>query len=270
MADLTPIEKLELERCFGMAGGYVLGFSNRTFAAFVLGTTNLDIDDPRYDRLGTSKANRLRAFWQLEPNGTVGTLIAALLEYRRVTIAISGGAPDQEEAASWERCRAIAERLKAFGPPPADDLADASLAAFDLDHVHAAWRRALKRREQDPEGAITAARSLLEAVCKCILDEAGQGYNDADDLPGLYGKASKQLNLAPSQHTEEAFRRILGGCHAIVETIGTLRNRIGDAHGRSGKPIRPAPRHAALAVNLAGAMATFLVDTWKARQDREG
>ena len=55
MADQTLIEQLELERCFVMAGGYVLGFSNRTFAAFVL---------------GTSKANRLRAFWQLEPNGT--------------------------------------------------------------------------------------------------------------------------------------------------------------------------------------------------------
>ena len=39
MADLTPIEKLELERCFGMAVGYVLGFSNRTFAELVLATT---------------------------------------------------------------------------------------------------------------------------------------------------------------------------------------------------------------------------------------
>jgi hypothetical protein len=42
MADLTPIEQLNLERCFGMAGVYFLGFSNRTFAEFVLGTTGLD------------------------------------------------------------------------------------------------------------------------------------------------------------------------------------------------------------------------------------
>lgn len=56
MADLTPIEQLELDRCFGMVGGYVLGFSNRTLAAFML---------------STSKANRLHAFGQLEPNGTV-------------------------------------------------------------------------------------------------------------------------------------------------------------------------------------------------------
>jgi hypothetical protein len=50
-----------------------------------------------------------------------------------------------------------------------------------------------------------------------------------------------------------------------VETRGTLRNRIGDAHGRGGKPVQPAPRHAALAVNLAGAMATFIVETWQAK-----
>ena len=47
----------------------------------------------------------------------------------------------------------------------------------------------------------------------------------------------------------------------MVEGLGTLRNKIGDAHGKGGKPVRPARRHARLAVNLAGAMATFMVET---------
>ncbi|WP_246715459.1 abortive infection family protein [Rhizobium sp. BK512] len=35
------------------------------------------------------------------------------------------------------------------------------------------------------------------------------------------------------------------------------------AHGKGGKlPVRPSPRHANLAVNMAGAMATFLVETF--------
>jgi hypothetical protein len=37
----------------------------------------------------------------------------------------------------------------------------------------------------------------------------------------------------------------------------------GDAHGQGRNPIRPTPRHAELAVNLAGTMAAFLVSTWK-------
>ncbi len=120
------------------------------------------------------------------------------------------------------------------------------------------------RRHSEPEGAITAARTLLETVCKYILDEAGETYGD-DDLPKLYNKTAKLLNLSPSQHTEEAFKAILGGCHTVVQNLGTLRNRIGDAHGQGKNPVRPLPRHAALAVNLAGSMATFLVETWKAK-----
>jgi hypothetical protein len=77
---------------------------------------------------------------------------------------------------------------------------------------------------------------------------------------------TKQLNLAPSQHTEEAFKAILGGCHTVINGLSTLRNRIGDAHGQGGKPVKPSGRHAALAVNLAGAMAMFLIETFEQRK----
>ncbi|MDG1319996.1 MAG: abortive infection family protein [Paracoccaceae bacterium] len=46
----------------------------------------------------------------------------------------------------------------------------------------------------------------------------------------------------------------------------TLRNRLSDSHGRGGRlPVRPSPRHASLAVNTAGAIATFLVETFNER-----
>lgn len=53
----------------------------------------------------------------------------------------------------------------------------------------------------------------------------------------------------------------------LVNGIGTLRNRLSDSHGRGGPlPVRPSPRHASLAVNTAGAVATFLVETHIERQ----
>lgn len=125
-------------------------------------------------------------------------------------------------------------------------------------------RRLMPSYVRVPEGAITAARTLLETVCKLILDDVGLAYSD-DDLPKLYGKVARALNLAPSDHTEDAFKQILGGCWSVVNGLGTLRNRISDAHGQGARPVRPAPRHADLAVNLAGAMAAFLVETWRAR-----
>jgi hypothetical protein len=103
----------------------------------------------------------------------------------------------------------------------------------------------------------------LESVCKHLLDEMAVVYDDKADLPKLYGLTAASLNLAPSQHTEQVFKQILGGCHSVVEGLGALRNRLSDAHRRGKAGVRPQPRHAQLAVNLAGSMATFLVETAK-------
>lgn len=160
----------------------------------------------------------------------------------------------------------LLDHLEGKGSAPLDASASEVLASFDLEGVHAVWEKALTRRQNDPEGAITAARTLLETVCKHVLDDAGVAYADRDDLPKLYSKASSVLNIAPSQHTEEVFKQVLGGCTSVVQGLGTLRNRISDSHGQGRLPIKPAPRHAQLAVNLAGAMATFIVETWVARK----
>jgi hypothetical protein len=136
------------------------------------------------------------------------------------------------------------------------------IARADWEGVQAAWRKALERKASDTEGAITAARTLLEATCKHILDEANVAYDPKGDLPKLYGLVAERLSLSPGQHVEKVFKQVLGGCTAVVEGLGALRSKIGDAHGQGKKAVRPAPRHAELVVNLAGSMATFLAATW--------
>lgn len=64
-----------------MGSGYVLDFSNRTFAEFILDSTGRDIYISKYDYGSGSKANRLRGFWNEEPNGVVAKLIGDLLDY---------------------------------------------------------------------------------------------------------------------------------------------------------------------------------------------
>src|SRR5438874_2024817 len=83
MSDLTPMERVKLERLFRMHSGYVLNFTNRTFFAFVVETTRRDIDDPRYG--GGSKASRLRAFWQMEPNRVIAKLTQAMIDQTQTT-----------------------------------------------------------------------------------------------------------------------------------------------------------------------------------------
>lgn len=165
----------------------------------------------------------------------------------------------------WDEFRPLFERLDGSRATPADGSVSLALEKFDTETVHRIWLKAMERREAEPEGAITLARTLLETVCKHILDEQGQTYKPDSDLPGLYKMSAKTLNIAPSQHSEGIFQQILGGCTAVVEGLGAMRNRLSDAHGQGKKPVKPAPRHAELAVNLAGAMATFLVATHRAR-----
>jgi hypothetical protein len=166
----------------------------------------------------------------------------------------------------WRSFGPLLDHLEGLNRGPADATIAETLASFDADGVHRAWEKALDRRINDPEGAITAARTLLETVCKRVLEEAGESYGPNDDLPKLCHQTATALKLAPSQHTEEVFKSILGNCQQVVNNLGTLRNRMGDAHGTGKRAVRPSARHAALAANLAGSMATFLVETWQARQ----
>jgi len=165
----------------------------------------------------------------------------------------------------WAEFQPLLDHLEQDKEMPAESAISDLLGTLDEAHVHEVWTRALDRRASDPEGAITLARTLLESTCKTILDKEDIGYNDTADLPKLYKHVAEHLKLGPSQHGEQVFKQILGGCWSVVEGLGSLRNQLGDAHGKGRRPVRPSARHAELAVNLAGSMATFLVATWKAR-----
>ena len=106
MSNLSVLEKHKFEELFGMDTGYVLDFSNRTFAEFVLDSTGIDIFDSRYNYQRGSKANRLRFFWQEEDNALVGKLMSDLLDYYNGTGTLEG------------ECRLIVARLLRDCPVP--------------------------------------------------------------------------------------------------------------------------------------------------------
>jgi Abortive infection C-terminus len=180
-------------------------------------------------------------------------------EQKRVLEELCGTDDPQVLADDCEKLLQMLNSSPIQIPPPAP-------GNLDTQYISGAWEKARARRHEDPEGAITAARTLLESVCKHILDECGVEYGDNADLPKLYGLTSKELNLAPSQHTEDAFKKILGGAHSVVDGLANLRNRLGDAHGQGKRPVKPLARHAELAVNMAGSVASFLLATFEAKR----
>ena len=80
MANLKPVEKKYFEDIFGMGSGYVLDYTNVTFAELFKDTVGINIYDNKYEFNGDSKAKRLRAFWERESDEIVGKVLKELLE----------------------------------------------------------------------------------------------------------------------------------------------------------------------------------------------
>lgn len=168
----------------------------------------------------------------------------------------------------WAEFRPVIDglRLSCGLVSPSDQGTTETLGHVDSDFINEAWQTALRRRFEDPDGAVTAARSLVETVCKHILDDAGVTYKRNADLAELCHLTSATINLAPSRHSERAVKRVLGGIVVIIEGIGNLRNIFGDAHGKGRDGENPDVRHAEFAVNIAGTLCTFLISAWEAER----
>lgn len=161
----------------------------------------------------------------------------------------------------WEGFNIVLAKLESEQTYPSDEITSQKIENLSQSHIHREWQKTLDRRVSDPEGAITSAKSLIETVCKFVLDSKQVGYKDTDDLPKLYKLSSNSLNLSPAQHTEDIFKEILSGCVSIVKGLGSLRNKLSDAHGKGGAYVKPSQRHAEFAVNIAGATSIFLLET---------
>lgn len=85
MAKLSTIDLTYIDRAFGMNSGYVLDFSNATFAEFFTREFGIDIYCGTYGDLGGSKGKHLRSFLIKADDTTVAHVLRALWEYKEAT-----------------------------------------------------------------------------------------------------------------------------------------------------------------------------------------
>ncbi len=82
MAHFKSLQMQLLDDLLWMGGGYVLKFSDRTFAEFFREEIALDIDDPKWSVQGGSKGKRMRCFLQTAPRSQVAQALNTLWDYR--------------------------------------------------------------------------------------------------------------------------------------------------------------------------------------------
>lgn len=189
MSSLRPIEKQRFEDLFGMASGYVLNFSDRTFAEFFRQTISTNIYDDRYAFNGHSKAKRLRAFWEIDDDPAVGKILEGLLEIWRYS---HEPGKDERADASYIQCCKIAERLlgRKLQEESEDefikrDFGSISLSSLGLDP---AVENILSLRIKEATDCATAGASLAAIfMCGSILE--GLLLNLALNHPAEFNQA---------------------------------------------------------------------------------
>lgn len=258
MSSLSPFEKAKLESLFNMGGGYVLNFTNSTFASFLGRHVNIDIHDDKYKFNGPSKANKLRAFWTIESDDTVGHVTLALVECAE-SLAFSSNHSDL-----IAECKAIAGRLLAgnVNLTPLKNVTD----KFDSNYLKAQIARMEQSVLTDPTSAIGSAKELIESCCKTILHERSIEAPPNQDIPSLTKATFRGLDLIPDSIHEsgrggEIIKRLLQNLSTIGSALSELRNLYGTGHGRHAESKWLEPRHAKLVVGAASALVTFLYES---------
>lgn len=82
MEQLRSVELKLIDELFGMSSGYVLDFTNSTFADFFRREIGIDIYDSAYAIYGGSKGKHLRAFLTIGQSRAIAKALTALWEYR--------------------------------------------------------------------------------------------------------------------------------------------------------------------------------------------
>ncbi len=142
-------------------------------------------------------------------------------------------------------------------------LVNEKLEVYRETYIYEAWKKALDRKESDPEGSITSSRTLLESTCKYILKKLEVDFDKESDLPKLCKLTVSALNIAPDSSSRETFTKIFNGCYTVIAGIGELRNKLSDAHGKTEGQTKPLSRHAEFSVNLSGTLSAYLLETYE-------
>ena len=210
MSTLTRNEKRYLERMLEMGGGYVLNYSDATYGGF-FHRHGVEIHAERYQTYGTSKAKKMRSFWDQEADALVASVLGDMLDEYEVDCDLEGR---QVDAFLLEKSRDILARIsgqKRRADPEGGvegflgrDFAIPSVRKLPIEDsvVPIVESRLDEAQKALSVGAylsvVVLCGSILEAVLLGKAHQDPSRFNSAMRSPKLDGKVKKfyEWNLA--------------------------------------------------------------------------
>ncbi len=226
MADLSYIERENIEIFLGMKSGYVMDFSDRTFQEFVGEAVGLDIDNEKYHYSSNSKANRLRKFIKVESNYTFGKLLSEFCDYWLSKVH-TGEIDHREDENLYKECVKIAERLKQENVVENIDVIQANSEDRDFKMLAKSIRESIEKNE--PEASLDRLHTFTFRYLRELCDKHKISYEKSDSLNAVFGKYIKFL--VDNKHIESTMaEKILRYSIHVIEAYNDIRNNKSFAH----------------------------------------
>jgi hypothetical protein len=222
MTKLKNYQREGIRNWFCPEPGYVLDFSNRTFAEFFEDHFDINIYADAFSEKGTSKFNRLLAFIELSPPHLVIELLNLMWKRLRSDRdeeleQMAYQSARDEFTVDLELVRARHDSAKQEDEPFVKIISELGTlpshtavphlermnAAWNLDTVDREYRRAIDNVEKDPEAAVTAACSMIESICRSILKARTDSLPNKKDIKTLYKEVRDVLGLSPNKEIPE-------------------------------------------------------------------
>lgn len=190
MSSLNEIDKRYLEKLLGMQSGYVLDYSDATFGEF-FARHKVDIHGQKYQKYGTSKAKKVRAFWEQESDALVGRVLSELLDAYQADCDLNGR---ERDAGLLDKCRAIVARLTGK-----------SVATAPIETVDAF----LEREFAIPNVQKLPVEAMAVSIIQNRLDEARKALQAGAYLSVIFlcGSVLEAVLLGTAQKDPARFNR---------------------------------------------------------------
>ena len=203
MSTLTRNERRYLERMLEMGDGYVLNYSDATYGEFFR-RHGMEIHAERFQTYGTSKAKKMRSFWDQEPDARVATVLGDMLDDYEVDCDLEGG---QVDASLLEKSRNILTRIS--GQEATVDPEDGVERFLDRDFAIPNVRKLpiedsvvpiVESRLDEAQKALRVGAylsvvvlcgSILEAVLLGMAQQEPRRFNSAVGSPRSGGKVKR-------------------------------------------------------------------------------
>lgn len=227
MSDITALEKLKLEKFLNMGNGYVLDFNDRTFREFILENAHIDIQTDKYNYKSGSKANRLRAFFDLESNYVVGKLITDLLIYWKGKKVITETPISPTEQELHDDALRTSHRLKEESPVESVDAIQANTDDRDFVLLAKLIRESIEKNE--PEPALDRLHTFVVKYIRELCNKHEIEYTTSESLNAIFGKYVRHITTQGLINSPMA-EKILKYSIQILDAFNDVRNNRSFAH----------------------------------------